>query len=182
MNVIWFFAILCGIITAIGVAFLIGAALLDRSNNLGDSKLEARDFASTITYVSSRQLSNTHDMSAFKRYVDTNMDIMKRGQDYRDYAENAIQEDPSALVERHFLSPEEQAAASASVPDDAFSEASAGASSEAPKISYEELKNEGELQVGEVPSVEEPIYEAPTATRPLWENESEDDDFSDFEH
>ncbi|MBR5975885.1 MAG: hypothetical protein IK020_11965 [Clostridiales bacterium] len=27
----------------------------------------------------------------------------------------------------------------------------------------------------------EPIYEAPTATRPLWENDNPDDDFSDFE-
>lgn len=29
--------------------------------------------------------------------------------------------------------------------------------------------------------VEEPIYEAPTATRPLWLNSNPDDDFSDFE-
>ena len=29
--------------------------------------------------------------------------------------------------------------------------------------------------------IEEPIYEAPTATRPLWENTDANDDFSDFE-
>ena len=33
----------------------------------------------------------------------------------------------------------------------------------------------------EQPDEPEEIYEAPTATRPLWDNANADDDFSDFE-
>ena len=163
MSVMWIFSIICGIITAIGVAFLIGAALLDRSNNLGDSTLSADDYSTMPIFISEKERTAKYDMGEFQRYVDMNMDIMCKSAEYQDQEKRVLKKDPNALVERFVPVTVSQADAPEAVSDTAIPEAS-----------------DAEPMM-DAPVMEEPIYEAPTATRPLWENTSENDDFSDFE-
>lgn len=169
MNVMWILSIICGIITAIGVAFLIGAALLDRSNNLGDSTLSADDYSTKPIFISEKERTTKYDMGEFQRYVDMNMDIMCKSAEYQDQEKRVLKKDPNALVERFFP----VAGSQEDVPEVVSDTAIAETSDAEPEMM--------DAPVMEEPVMEEPIYEAPTATRPLWENTSENDDFSDFE-
>ena len=50
--VYWILALLMGAPIGVGVAFMILSAILNKSNNMGDSRAEIRDFSSEIVYLS----------------------------------------------------------------------------------------------------------------------------------
>lgn len=260
-GVYWVLAIIIGLGYGIGLAFLIMALILNKSNNLGDSRSKKEDYASGILYFSQQDRMSPLN-NAFMDYVETNLELLVSSRDYRSHCETAIKCDARKLVERYIPgqekeeeqpifanqataatasapqasqevgqesewaaarrrnmeaqsqatsdnpwgdenpwgetpSPWEQPApsepASASADDpwgglDVAAPAAAATSAAAdpwadpkPESAAPELPNLANPDSPFKPLGSEPIYEAPTATRPLWENTNSNDDFSDFD-
>lgn len=88
---------------AVGITFLIMSLILNKSNNLGDSKLKSEDFSSQIVYFS--QQDDMHrNQQAFVDYVGSNMEALTRSADYQARCHKAIKAAPNALVERYIPS------------------------------------------------------------------------------
>ncbi|MBR5974445.1 MAG: hypothetical protein IK020_04590 [Clostridiales bacterium] len=216
MSVIyWTVAIIMGAPLGIGIAFLLFGSMLNKSNNLGDSRSKNEEFTSEIFYLS-QENHMSHSAAKFTAYAEMNMETMIGSREYADRAREAIKAPPQALVERYIPGSEndtgeefeasEGAAGAASIPQEsawamarrknlkeAASESPWGRddkwgakipdvseSSAVSSVTPEDAAS-APAPLAEPTPVEEPIYEAPTATRPLWLNSNPDDDFSDFE-
>ena len=85
---------------SVGLTFLIMSAILNKSNNMGDSKLKTEDFSSQIVYFS--QQDNMHrNQQAFVDYVGVNMESLTRSSDYQTRCRSGLKAPPNALVERY---------------------------------------------------------------------------------
>ena len=85
---------------SVGLTFLIMSAILNKSNNMGDSKLKTEDFSSQIVYFS--QQDNMHrNQQAFVDYVGVNMEALTRSSDYQARCRSGLKAPANALVERY---------------------------------------------------------------------------------
>ncbi|MBO4688275.1 MAG: hypothetical protein J5636_07150 [Clostridiales bacterium] len=270
----WTIGILMGASTGIGIAFFVMAALLKKSNSIGDSKTDDNEFSSGIAYLA-QENNISHNQQLFTNFVESNLEAMMSSREYATRLESALRGNPKKLVERYIPGAEDEevsdpnemsgvigvnskmgvipsfspllrsssflAAANRDVRTGAApgsivlttgigngAVASSGSSAspigqaaspasgdEIVTASGVKIKRDSQAQIdafwgtpakktsSEAPSagvstdsatpdispdttseaspVDEPIYEAPTAHRPLWLNSNPDDDFSDFE-
>lgn len=85
---------------SVGLTFLIMSAILNKSNNMGDSKLKAEDFSSQIVYFS-QQDNMRRNQQAFVDYVGVNMEGLTRSSDYQTRCRSGLKAPANALVERY---------------------------------------------------------------------------------
>ena len=107
----WFFAILMGVSVGVGLSFLIFSAILNKSNNKGDSRLKNEDFSSQVVYLSQENNMGRNEM-LFTNYVETNIEVLSQSRDYQHRCASAIKAPADALVER-YIPVEEDAGAGA---------------------------------------------------------------------
>ena len=65
--------------------FMILSAILNKSNNMGDSRAEIRDFSSEIVYLS-QENNMKHNIQLFVSYTDMNYETLTKSRDYLDRA------------------------------------------------------------------------------------------------
>ena len=105
--VYWILAILMGAPIGVGVAFMILSAILNKSNNMGDSRAEIRDFSSEIVYLS-QENNMKHNIQLFVSYTDMNYETLTKSRDYLDRAANRLHGHPGVMVSRYIPGSEEQ--------------------------------------------------------------------------
>ncbi len=98
--VYWILAILMGAPIGVGVAFMILSAILNKSNNMGDSRAEIRDFSSEIVYLS-QENNMKHNIQLFVSYTDMNYETLTKSRDYLDRAANRLHGHPGVMVSRY---------------------------------------------------------------------------------
>ena len=98
--VYWILALLMGAPIGVGVAFMILSAILNKSNNMGDSRAEIRDFSSEIVYLS-QENNMKHNIQLFVSYTDMNYETLTKSRDYLDRAANRLHGHPGVMVSRY---------------------------------------------------------------------------------
>ena len=100
-GVFWVLAIIIGLGYGIGLAFLIMALILNKSNNLGDSRSKKEDYASGILYFSQQDRMSPLN-NAFMDYVETNLELLVSSRDYRSVKprSSAMRESLSSVISR----------------------------------------------------------------------------------
>ena len=98
--VYWILALLMGAPIGVGVAFMILSAILNKSNNMGDSRAEIRDFSSEIVYLS-QENNMKHNIQLFVSYTDMNYEMLTKSRDYLDRAANRLHGHPGVMVSRY---------------------------------------------------------------------------------
>ena len=93
----WVIALLSGATVGIGLAYLILAAILNNSNNLGDSRLDKKEFSSEIDYVNKLDRMPS---SQFATYMETNLRYLVTSKEYTDHMQQSMRGDLEAPVER----------------------------------------------------------------------------------
>ena len=110
MAVVYFiFGFLMAAPIAVGITFLIMSAILNKSNNMGDSRLKTEDFSSQIIYFS-QQDNMSRNQQAFVDYVGVNMEGLTRSSDYQARCRSGLKAPANALVERYIPSKEAEEA------------------------------------------------------------------------
>ncbi|MBO4928420.1 MAG: hypothetical protein J5379_09270 [Clostridiales bacterium] len=108
----WLFAILMGASMGIGFSFLIMSALLNKSNNMGDSRLKNEEFSSNIVYLS-QQSNMSGSQQLMTDYVEMNLEALTRSRDYLNHCEKGLRANPGDLVERYFPTEDDSSEVSA---------------------------------------------------------------------
>lgn len=80
-GLIWILALIMGASIGIGLAFLICALMLNKSNNKGDSRLKPEDYSTDIISFSDED-NMKHNRQQFNYLVDVNIETMCRSNEY----------------------------------------------------------------------------------------------------
>ena len=77
----WILGLFMGASIGIGLAFLICALILNKSNNKGDSRLKPEDYSSEIMSFSDKD-NMRHNFNEFTYLIDCNIEAMCRSNEY----------------------------------------------------------------------------------------------------
>ena len=102
----WIVAFIMGAPLGVGIAFLIFGSMLDKSNNMGDSRLKSEEFTSDIIYLSEENRM-PHNDAKFSSYVEMNIEALTKSRDFDSRLKEGIKTPPQALVERYIPGSEE---------------------------------------------------------------------------
>ncbi len=80
-GLIWILALIMGASIGIGLAFLICALMLNKSNNKGDSRLKPEDYSTDIISFSDED-NMKHNRQQFNYLVDVNIETMCKSNEY----------------------------------------------------------------------------------------------------
>lgn len=253
---IWIISIICAAAIGLGLSLLITSLLLNHSNNLGDSRLNDKDFSSDVIYFSKDE-NLPASMHLAESYVQMSFSALIASKDYTTRKRQGLKGMDSQIVQCYipveedeleseqsetenaeatnsekaaestvylgqteggtFISHSEpvesawaaarrrnlqesasvnpwgrdsswgakQATDSIKPVKVAVSAAAVPAATVSAVASLETTSTTADAQTDEhtdeQPEEPMPIYDLPTADRPLWENTNTDDDFSDFE-
>ncbi|MBO4474368.1 MAG: hypothetical protein J5750_05575 [Clostridiales bacterium] len=193
MDGFWFAGIALGLLGGIGGALLLMSWLLRRSNIIGgESKPGIDDFTVGVTFTSKEDFGPVIPGPIFDSYAELAMTMFTNEKSMVDYACHKLSAPPFQPVERYIPKPGDENVDVEAVKAELrklalLSDAkdtkkgTVPGSSEATTTDATPSKGNGAGDALPEFDPNEPIYEAPTATRPLWENDNPDDDFSDFE-
>lgn len=250
----WFCAVIVGVGLGVGVAFAVMAGLLNKSNNIGDSRDDIEKYGLGVTMTSSEDFGAIMPGSIIDSYCEASVSMFTHDKSIIEFANHKLSVIPERPLERYIPKPEDKLAEEAmkklaeelkeegtvyngksrapekpvdltSGMDNLTKGTSGGASGggilgglgaagvaaaskerpaplwDAPKPEpkkqekiFDPVEAEiammfgDDLPTGEIdPEAQQflqpdaPVYEAPTASKPLWESANPDEDFSDFE-
>ena len=90
-------AIMGGCAFGTGLAFLIMALILNRSNNLGDTRAKDDSFSTPISFTSQQNLT-IFDVLKSTAYADQNLAAIVQSEDYQRYRAGALSTDRSPVT------------------------------------------------------------------------------------
>ena len=177
----------------------------------GESTQGIDDFTVGVTFTSKEDFGPVIPGPIFDSYTELTMTMFTNEKSIVDYASHKLSAPPLKPVERYIPKPGDENVDMEAVKAELkklalLSDAKEQKKDPVPAVSSKDKNSTTSVASSTVPGASEvkgadamapgaedtadtlpafdpnePIYEAPTATRPLWENDNPDDDFSDFE-